>query len=150
MNALRAELDEVWSLVKEDNALMGHSDQRLKRISQHFLKEGSWTPFHPPADDAVSSIYHAAKAAMFGDPQDAATAAEHVYNALDNYVIDDSSIDVSRTENEKTVAADTRVQQELDRQERDINELGAPELAATNIVVERVKARAQTERAIPE
>ena len=83
-----------------------------------------WDPDEVPWQDGIAALAYSFRCLATGSSQEAAWAARRVYEALDCYVTQRDSTDVSSAEGERRVLADPLVQAELIRQQRDLDALG--------------------------
>jgi hypothetical protein len=114
---------ELWS------SLIGQprSKRELKAASGRALallpaEEGD----QPFADDAAAALVYAFRTAVGGEPQDAAWAAERIYNALDTF-LQVQSYDLGAPGGEDALRQHPLVQAELRRQSADLEALGEME-----------------------
>jgi hypothetical protein len=77
----------------------------------------------PYAEDAAAALAYAVRARLSGSAQDASWAARRVYEAIDHYVTATSGLSVNSPEAEVKILSDARIQAELARQTRDLEEL---------------------------
>lgn len=143
-DALRAILERVWRDVMgermADEELAVVLDRCTSLIPQE--DEGPWVTEQAYAEDAASAVVYALRARKAGESQEAAYAARVAYEALDHHVINRLGIEV-----DAEVLAHPIVQEELARQQRDLDELhtfgGDPAE-----VIARLRDRARAEAAI--
>jgi hypothetical protein len=83
------------------------------------------------------------------EAQEAAWAARHAYEAIDNWVINREDIDISERGAEQRVLSHPLVQAELARQRRDLEELlGVRDEGAVADALVRLRDRAKAEASI--
>ncbi len=95
-------------------------------------------------DDALAAAAYAARAAIATDAADAARSARRLYDAVDAYAQRSLTFTEFTPEIERALSQHPAVQQELERQARDLAELEAEEAAA---VVFALRERARNEAA---
>jgi uncharacterized protein YjaG (DUF416 family) len=83
----------------------------------------TWVPELAPADDCVAAVAYALRCRQSGDAQESAWAGRQVYNAVDEFVINQEKIDTNQAGGEHRVLSHPLVQAELARQRQDISEL---------------------------
>lgn len=79
-----------------------------------------WNEYHPLAEDAIAAIVYALRSYLTNDPQEAAWAARRSYEAADQFAIRQLDIDFQDKGVEHTLLSHPIVQQELMRQNRDL------------------------------
>jgi uncharacterized protein YjaG (DUF416 family) len=106
-----------------------------------------WFVEQASAEDASIAVVYALTCRQSGDSKDAMWSAEHVYNALDHFLINRENIDLNAPEAESRLQARPLIQAELARQRRDVDELlGDVDADVQQIAVkfrERAKAEAK-------
>lgn len=112
------------------------------------INDSEWIPGSEAADAAATSLCYAFRCRKTGDPQEAAWAVRRLYDALDNFIINQENIDTNQPGGESKVLAHPLMQAELARQRRDLNELlefQGEDISQLAIPLhERAKAEAQT------
>lgn len=155
LNACPAVNEEVCAALEQAWQSLNHSvnSARLEEMSQElvalFATGGSLSSDVGTIwEDAVSSVAYALRSAVSGKSQEAAWAARRAYEALDQYVIDQEDIDVNLPGQEAAILANPLIQLELQRQERDLDDLMGS-TGDTDSAIDLVKQRAARERALP-
>ncbi len=145
------------------NELAGHLWEGLEQ-GHHSLNEGqeadacmSLMPddaddeLHIYAQDAVAALTYAFRARISGDSQEAAWAARRAYEAFDQFAIKRTQIDLADAMAEQTILTNPIVQDELRRQNRDLDDLllAAASVAQEErlLVVRALRSRAASEGA---
>jgi uncharacterized protein YjaG (DUF416 family) len=124
-NEAAAMLERVWGdlagspLSPEDLQIL--IDRGMAIIPHEDADE--WLPGQAAAEDAAAALAYALRCRQNGEAQEAAWAARRVYEALDYFVIERDDIDTNLPGAEDRVLDDPLIQKELDRQQRDIDEL---------------------------
>lgn len=106
-----------------------------------------WTDHHAYAEDASASVAYALRTRLTGEAQEAAWAARRAYESLDQYVIRQLGIDVNEPRAEDRIVGHPLIQKELEREERDLEELatGPDRSSAPDVLVAALRARAEEE-----
>jgi hypothetical protein len=109
------------------------------------LNEGDWIEGQAAADRAATALCYALRCRKTGEPQEAAWAARHLYEVLDDFVINREHIDTNQPGRENRVLAHPLIQAELARQRRDLEELFQADEANIPGTVVRLQERAKAE-----
>lgn len=148
---IREALKLLWEWTRGERHERARYERQLASVMEVMPEEGdSSAPEFPYAEDAASSVAYALRTLLSEDPREPAWSARVVYEALDQYVIRLRGVDVNARDAERRIIAEPLIQVELDRQQRDVDEL--QKLAASNsaVPVEAFRSRAEVEHAIPE
>jgi uncharacterized protein YjaG (DUF416 family) len=144
VNEVVAMLERIWRDLAGDSL----STEELERLAERAMAiipredADEWLPGQAAAEDAAAALAYALRCRQNGEAQEAAWAARRVYEALDHFIIERDNVDTNLPGAEARVLSDPLIQAELDRQDRDIDELLA---AADEGVSSRIRARAVTE-----
>ena len=104
--------------------------------------EGTWTVEQGPAEDAVAAAAYALRCRQNGKAQEAGWAARRAYEALHYFVKQAEKFDQKGPELVARVMAHPLVQAELERQQRDVEELAS---GKTDLAQLRQRAKAESE-----
>ena len=107
--------------------------------------DGPWAAGQGQAEDAAAALTYAYRCRKSGDSHEAAWAARCAYNALDEYVIDQQEIDTNVAGAEAHVLSDPLIQNELARQQRDLQDLLSVLSGMDGLTVSRLRDRARAE-----
>jgi len=102
--------------------------------------EAHWSPF---LEDAAAALTYTLRCWHSGEPSEAVWALRRVYDALDYYVINIGNLRIEGLGNkdtERKIVAHPAIQLELQRQQRDLDEL-----LFKKITISKLKERAQSE-----
>jgi len=145
-NYLRKVLDQVWEFAAGGQAPLDLDDTIERCTGLVPEEDDSWTAASAYADDAVSAVIYALRACREGDPQEAAWAARRAYEATDHYATNLLDVNFNQRGAEEAVLGHPLVQNELNRQHRDVNEL----VSASSAKRERELISALRNRAVQE
>lgn len=147
--ALAQILERLWQdlqgLTLKGDELEGILDTCTRLIPNEDV--GVWVAEQAAAEDCAAAVAYSIRCRQGGEAQDAAWAARRVYEALDNFIIGNESIDTNDLGAEQLVLSHPLMQAELDRQRRDVNELlggGNDELD----LIARIRDRAKVEATV--
>src|SRR6266404_7487471 len=147
---LRRALDSIWNGIIDQRVDESIYQQHLAAIMDLMPSEEDQktNPTAAYSEDALASAAYALRAFLTCDPQEAAWAARRVYEALDHLIVNDKGIELNRPGTEQDILRDDRIQAELERQHRDLEELhyGAAQNPAS--LARRFKARGESEPAV--
>jgi uncharacterized protein YjaG (DUF416 family) len=140
---LRDALDAVWEHLHRTPGAAPDASLLTRRAMQSLHDDETSEPFVPElpaADSAATAIVYALRALDEGSSQEAAWAARHAYEAADYFVTH-----VVGLEDEDAIDAHPAVQAELERQNRDLEELLSVAEATMRQTLERLRRRASEE-----
>lgn len=147
---IRVALNNVWRGVFGEKDIELQLRTNLEAVMKLVPEENnSWSPLHAYADDAVSAVAYAIRAAVTGDAQEAAWAAKRVYEAVDEYVITQNESFLSGKGSEQEIINDPLIQQELDRQGDDLKALLSSESSKTAPMKAWSDLKSQRKAALP-
>lgn len=109
------------------------------------LNDSDWIEWQAAADGAATALCYALRCRKTGEPQEAAWAAQHLYEVLDDFVINREHIDTNQPGAERRVLAHPLIQAELARQRRTFEELLEADEANISRTVVRLQERAKAE-----
>jgi uncharacterized protein YjaG (DUF416 family) len=125
-NELALLLERLWQDLDgaemSRDAVQAHCDLTLALVPDD---DDPWFGLAFYASDAAAAVAYAFSVRLTGDSQDAAWAARRAYEALDYFVVTHAAIDRNVPGAEARILSDPRIQQELTRQRRDLDELGS-------------------------
>jgi hypothetical protein len=140
-------LNRLWSNLEGDKTSLQELQQNLDASIALLRDEeqGEWSRQRSYAEDAVSAVVYALGTRLNGESQEAAWAARHVYEALDQFVIHEEGIDISKPGAEERIISHPIIQGEFARQRQDLDDLvklaGRPEWRDA-LVALRIRAAA--------
>jgi Protein of unknown function (DUF416) len=141
----RDTLDSVWRASSEPPGDAGLLQTLAAEALERIPDEDAARPISfAVAENAATATVYAVRTALSGDPQDAVWAARQAYDALDVVVVESRDIDINAVDAELEVLADELVQDELLRQQRDLETLGS-ESASDVKIAAALRARAREE-----
>lgn len=138
-------LSALWRDLEEGGVdLKAHLDEAHALVPE---EDEDWIDECTYAEHAAAAVAYAIRAQLTEDPQEAAWAARQVYEALDFRVTTRDDIDLNAPGAEQRIVGDPLIQQELTRQQRDLEALSrrADEPTAVAALI-----RQQAEQAAPE
>jgi len=143
-------LDHLWTDIEAGAVVPADIDSRLEKSMALVPGEDDvpWVESQAAGEDAAEALVYALRCCKTGDGQDAAWAAECVYEALDNFVINELNLDMNSPGAGDHVLSHPLMQAELARQQRDLEELSATDGQLTAEVVRCLRARAREEAKI--
>lgn len=143
-------LDYLWADIEAGARVHAGIDGQIERCMALIPGEDDvpWIASQAAAEDAVEALVYALRCCKTGESQEAAWAAECVYEALDHWVIGRLHLDMNSPGAEDRVLLHPLVQTELARQQRDIDEFAGMTGLLTTIVLRRLRARAREEARI--
>jgi len=103
---------------------------------------------HALAEDAASATAYALRCRRSGDGKEAAWAARRAYETVDQYVVDREGVNLNAVGAEELLIEHPLVQAELERQHRDLDDLGAAAADKVSHVARRFRDRATSEGAV--
>jgi uncharacterized protein YjaG (DUF416 family) len=117
-------LDALWADLCGEASLSGAElDRLIDRVKGLIPDEAlAYATSEPYAEDAAAAVVYALTARRSGKAQEAAWAAQRVYDAIDNYVI--RSAPGGKALSETAVVEHPLIQRELERQARDLGLIG--------------------------
>ena len=111
-------------------------------------EEPEWTDLTAYAQDGLSALAYCLRCLQANcDPQEAAWAARHLYEAVDQYAIDKHGSSPYEPGGESALINSEPVQAELKRQRQDLDDLGSAR-ALPGEFLAFLRARSQAEQAI--
>lgn len=120
--ALEDALSALWaSLLGDDSTPLETHRNVAEELVPH--EDDNWVDECAWAQHAAAAVAYAVRCRLTNDPQEAAWAARQVYEALDLWVTTRDDADMNATGGSAQIAADPLIQDELGRQERDIQAL---------------------------
>ncbi len=122
-------LDDVLTLLPDDRALAVY-------------------PLSAYAEDAISAVAYSLRCMLSFQAQEAAWAARHVYEAVDQFVINRDDISPVKPETELRILNDDLVQAELRRQAQDLADLQKTEPCALANLLNVLRERGIAEQAV--
>ncbi|MFO0758498.1 MAG: DUF416 family protein [Byssovorax sp.] len=149
-NALDRALADAWmdpSPVQDREGFNRLIEELMALVPQEEGFRRPWTQDATNAQNAGMAAVYVLRTKLAGEAQEAAWTARVAYEALDNFVINSAGIDMNKPGEEPRVIAHPLVQAELDRQQRDLDELGAGDRDQPRLCA-RLRARAVAEAAI--
>ena len=106
-------------------------------------------PYFTVAEHAATAVAYTLRVMLAGEAQEAAWAARHVYEAIDEFVLSTTKIDLNAPGAEDKILSDQLVQKELGRQRRDLEDIiGKTEIDARNAIL-HLRERSEREPALP-
>lgn len=142
-------IDRCMALIPDEDAGKSAADQACAPdpiAAARAKAEEVVAAMEAQADDAAAAAAYAVRCRQTGEAQDAAWAGGRAYEAVDNWVLNRGGIDTNRPGAEERVLSDPVVQAELERQQRDLDELlGIADEGDTAGAVAQVRARAKAE-----
>jgi uncharacterized protein YjaG (DUF416 family) len=122
---LRFILDDLWSAIERGVSAPTDLQSTIDACMALIPGEdrGPWMPEQAYAEDAVSALAYALQCHQTGAPQEAAWSARRAYEAVDQFVVRQHKLDTEARRDEKRVLAYPAIQNELERQDRDLESL---------------------------
>lgn len=150
----RGELDDALGVVWDNIPEIGIAKTELDKVVDRTLmilpsEILSTSEFHPFAEDAVTSVAYALRALASGEPQEAAWAARHVYEAVDCFATSQICGDSTSFEKDRKILEHPAVQLELSRQQRDLSMLAQSLCLPAQETITRLREAVSLESAIP-
>lgn len=99
-----------------------------------------WGPEQAAAEDAVAALAYALRCRDTGSADEAVWASRRAYEAVDQYVMQQETVTTNSNQDEEHILAHPLVQQELSRQQRDLDEL-----AQRKVDIEQLRERSHRE-----
>jgi hypothetical protein len=135
-------LELVWALcLNNAKDETGRSHELEDLILSHMPSEDDpqWTSIFAYAEDAMASIVFVLRATQSGELNNIMWAARRAYEAVDQFVLDGMEIEIIGTEEEQFILQSAVVQQELERQERDLRDLLTIPFTSYKALIERAR-----------
>lgn len=145
-------ISEYWDRVIEGKIHSITTDKQLERCMELIPNsEEVNSTMTPYAEDAGASLAYVIRAMVSGDNENLIWAAMRGYEAVDHYVVNEINADYNKPGIEEEILAHPLVQTELNRQERDLNELVGlqADKSPTKQAYKRIQARACNESSLP-
>lgn len=135
--ALSSAQEFIWSAIDRGKFARGETEKWLEAVMALVPPEDeSWTELHKFADDAAAATAYALRTMLRDNPEEAAKeaawAARRVFEAVSSYIVDAKQIDVTKRGFEELIDGDSLMQLELERQDRDVEELQRPDALKSN------------------
>jgi uncharacterized protein YjaG (DUF416 family) len=150
--ALSAALERLWRDIEGERMDAEQVQKGLELIMKLIPREddGPWIPEQAWAEDAASAVAYALRCSETGRSAESAWAARRAYEAVDNFIIAKTGIDISRlgAKANEAVLSSPLVQAELARQRRDVDELLTGHHDEVVSLAQRMRVRALTESKI--
>lgn len=136
-------IDQLWTDLERPDISEMRLDPLLDQCMSLLPEETQdWSSDRPYAEDAVSSAVYAIRSRLTGSPQEAVWAGRRVYEALDQYAINDSGVSFDQPDSEMRLATHPWVQVELRHQQEDLADLVTAQQLEASRVVQRLRERA--------
>jgi hypothetical protein len=145
---LESILDQLWRDILGENRMRGEDLQAALTACMRLIPredEGAWIPEQAAAEDGASAVAYAVRCRQCGDANEAAWAGRRAYEALDHFVATRDRIGADNPHAEQSALSHPIVQAELLRQERDLDDLGAPDTQDGIKPIVSVRERARGE-----
>jgi hypothetical protein len=117
-------LSRLWSDLEGDKVPLQEIQKNLDACLALLgpEDEGQWSDLRAYGEDALAAVAYALESRLNGKSQDAVAAARRAYDALDYFVTNEESIDVSQS-TEEDIVAHSLIQGEFARQWQDLDDL---------------------------
>jgi hypothetical protein len=118
-------LDRLWSDLEGDKVSLQEIQENLDACLALLRgeDEGEWSRQRSQGEDGITAVAYALRTRLSGESQEAAWAARCVYEALDQFVINEEGIDISKSGAEERIIANPLIQGEFARQRQDLDDL---------------------------
>ena len=147
-HTLQALLERLWLDVSGEAMSDSEIDNGIDSCMSEIQDINDADRIDEAAEGAASSLCYALRCRKNGEAQEAAWATQALYDTLDHFVINKEAIDVNQPGAETKVESHPLIQAELERQERDLEELlNFDNKDFSDLIVrvhDRAKADAQT------
>lgn len=108
-----------------------------------------WTQVDAYGGDALSALAYCLRCMQSGDAQEAAWAAQCIYESLDYYVNSVNEISPNEPAAEIVILENPAIQAELERQTRDLADLSSAGDLLSQDLLDNLRKRSTTQQAIP-
>lgn len=146
---ITATLEFVWrnilAAADHHDQIRGYLESIMQLIPPEDVTVNSLNAY---AEDALSSSAYTLRTCLSGEPQEAAWAARCTYEAVDEYVIELIKIPPGSHEAETSILAHPLMQQELNRQKRDVSDLQTYAASDPEVVISSFRDRSMREHAL--
>jgi uncharacterized protein YjaG (DUF416 family) len=141
-------LDYMWSSAMNRFAQDDVTVQALAQCEAQLIEEDEASVIgYPYAEDAIAVVIYGLRFILSNERQDAIWGVRRLYEAVDNFVIQNFGIDSSSLAGESAIIEHPTVQRELKRELRDLREASAsakivdPAVFAANCALLRSRAK---------
>ena len=123
-NVIRNALDYVWNYARTGNRDRSKESSLLHRCENELIDEDeAWGSGYPYAEDATAAAVMCLRLVQTENVDQAVYVARRLYECADNYAVRQIDIDFDNQRIEDEAITHSVVQEELTRQNRDLDEL---------------------------
>jgi hypothetical protein len=145
-------VEAVWEFALGTQLTKSYYEDQSEQLVSLIMPDtdDSWIPLCAYADNALASAAFALRTVANPTAQEALWAARRVYDSLDYYVNQrNPSLDWNASGVEEWIESNPMIQEELERQERDITELKAVK-EFNSTIIQQFRHRAECEQVLPD